>query len=390
MRRAFRPALHAGMAAGLALGLAACDDGFQFRDFTSPLVQQPVRMETAPRPEPDARGVISYPSYQVAMARPGDTVARVADRIGIAPLDLARFNGLAQDTPLRGGEILALPRRVAVIDGPATGTGEGRLDIAAIAGQAIDRAPADSTGSATRPTLAGPGTSAGAAMPGGAEPIRHRVERGETAYSIARLYGVSVRALADWNSLGPDLAVREGSFLLIPVVLGRDTAASGPVTRPGQGSPTPMPPSATRPLPDAATTAAAAPPSPQLGGAPEGGRSFLRPVSGRITRNFSARAGGGGYEGIDIAAEAGTAVRAAEDGEVALVSRATDNRVVVLVSHPGNLFTVYSNIVDVTLERGARVSRGQPLGRVAPGDPSFLHFQVRRGTTAIDPAPFLD
>ncbi|MCC6008598.1 MAG: LysM peptidoglycan-binding domain-containing protein [Rhodobacteraceae bacterium] len=379
MKRAFRSVLRTSLVLGTAMGLAACDDNFQFRDFTSPLVQEPVRVETAPRPEPDSRGVISYPSYQVVAARSGDTVARVAERVGLEPQELARFNGLSQDTSLRGGEILALPRRVAVIGAPSAA---GRPDIAAIAGQAIDRAPAD------RPAATAT-TGTTAALPGGQEPIRHRVERGETAYSIARLYGVSVRALADWNSLGSDMSVREGQFLLIPVVL-RSADASGDVVRPGQGTPTPMPPSAARPLPGA-VEAATLPPSPSLGGTPQGesGRSFLRPVSGEITRSFSARAGGGGYEGIDIAAEAGTAVRAAEDGEVALVSRATDNRVVVLVSHSGNLFTVYSNIVDVSLERGARISRGQPIARVAPGSPSFLHFQVRRGTTAIDPAPFL-
>ncbi|MDX1743214.1 MAG: peptidase M23, partial [Ruegeria sp.] len=35
---------------------------------------------TASRPAPDARGVISYPTYQVVVARRGDTVADVAAR----------------------------------------------------------------------------------------------------------------------------------------------------------------------------------------------------------------------------------------------------------------------------------------------------------------------
>ena len=51
----------------------------------------------------------------------------------------------------------------------------------------------------------------------GVEPVRHRVERGETAFSIARLYDVPVRTLAEWNGLGSDFSVREGQFLLIPV-----------------------------------------------------------------------------------------------------------------------------------------------------------------------------
>jgi len=101
-----------------------------------------VRRATAPRPAPDDRGVISYPNYQVVVARPGDTVADVARRIGLDPDELARYNGLSKDVPLRGGEILALPRRVSE-PSPATGapeantaTGE-RIDITTLADNAM-------------------------------------------------------------------------------------------------------------------------------------------------------------------------------------------------------------------------------------------------------------
>lgn len=370
--------------AGLAgLVLAGCENGgINLRDFASPMATAPVRMEAGPRPQPDARGVISYPSYQVVAARQGDTVETVATRIGLDPSELARFNGLSPTTGLRGGELLALPRRVET-----TGT-DGRVDIAAIAGSAIERAPDAGGAERTREPAA--------ALGGEGEPVRHRVARGETAYSIARLYGVSVRSLADWNSLGSDLGVREGQFLLIPTAQNggggaQAAGAQAAVTRPGEGSPTPLPPSASRPLPEG-VEAAVIPDSPRLGGpTQQASRKFLRPVAGEIVRGFSDRAGG--YEGIDIAAESGTAVKAAEAGEVALVSRSVNNRAIVLVSHPGNIYTVYSNITDVSLEKGERVTRGQPIGKVAPaanGARSFLHFQVRRGTEATDPMPFLE
>ena len=68
--------------------------------------------------------------------------------------------------------------------------------------------------------------------------MRHRVEAGETAYSIARLYGVSVTALASWNGLGPDLAVRENQELLIPIVGDANRISTEPAdTQPGQGTP---------------------------------------------------------------------------------------------------------------------------------------------------------
>jgi len=78
------------------------------------------------------------------------------------------------------------------------------------------------------------------------------VARGETAFTIARLYNVSVRALSDWNGLGPDLEVREDQYLLIPVVNAEVSAAGGAsggnqasasnAAAPGQGTATPVPP----------------------------------------------------------------------------------------------------------------------------------------------------
>ena len=41
------------------------------------------RQSTANRPAPDARGIISYPTYQVAVGQRGDTVATVAQRVGL-------------------------------------------------------------------------------------------------------------------------------------------------------------------------------------------------------------------------------------------------------------------------------------------------------------------
>ena len=50
-------------------------------------------------------------------------------------------------------------------------------------------------------------------------PIKHRVEIGDTAYSIARLYNVSVTSLSKWNGLDADLNVVIGRELIIPVIL---------------------------------------------------------------------------------------------------------------------------------------------------------------------------
>ena len=201
---------------------------------------------TDPRPQADARGVISYPGYQVAVAQRGDTVAAVAARVGLPADELARYNALRPADALRDGEVLALPARVASAAPMGAPTGgiigstaaPGSVDVTSIATTALDRV-------GSQPAAAQP------AKPAGAEPVRHQVKRGETAFSIARTYGVSAKSLADWNGLGSDLEVREGQFLIIPTATGTPPQAD-PVaieTVPGEGSPTPTPPSAKKPLP---------------------------------------------------------------------------------------------------------------------------------------------
>lgn len=346
--------------------------------------------EAAPRPAPDANGLISYDSYQMVVARRGDTVADVAARIGMQPDELARFNGRSATDTLRPDEVLALPRRIA----PGAG---GGTDITAIASSAIAAAEArQPLPASTIPTQAGQ------------EPVRHRVGRGETAYSVARLYNVSVRALAEWNGLGPDLAVREGQYLIIPIVLDQPAAPTA-ASAPG-ASVAPLPPSAATPLPapieqaprPAQTTQAATPtpapaapaPAPSAAPAPAApapaaaqptrSARFIQPVSGSIIRPF-----GNGNEGIDIGAATGTPVRAAGDGEVAAITQDTDQIPILVVRHPDGLLTVYANIRNITVSRGDRVTQGQTIAQVGGGDPPFLHFEVRRGFEAENPARHL-
>ena len=239
--------------------------------------------------------------------------------------------------------------------------------------------------------------AAPAAGGGLAEPIRHRVVRGETAYSIARLYGVNVRALADWNGLGPDLSVREGQTLLIPVAGTGGTSGAGATaiaseSAPGQGSPTPVPPSAAKPLPAETTTPAAAavkaPPAPDLGAqntaASAGGRLAM-PLQGKIIRGYQKKKN----DGIDIAASAGASIAAAADGTVAAITRDTEQIPILVLRHDANLLTVYANIDAIKVAKGDRVKRGQPIATVRASDPAFVHFEVREGFDSVDPVPYL-
>ncbi|MCF6315784.1 MAG: LysM peptidoglycan-binding domain-containing M23 family metallopeptidase [Marinosulfonomonas sp.] len=381
-------ALYAG-AALITLGaLTGCDNfDFDIRDKfgNAPDTSSAARQATSPRPQADNRGVISYPNYQVAIARRGDTVTDVATRVGLGASELSNYNGIAPDAKLRQGEIIALPRRVAE-PSPATGSATTgpllpeAIDITTLAGGAIERSGITPAAAPNTPT--------------GAEPVRHKVERGETAYSISRLYNVSVRSLAEWNGLGANLSVREGQYLLIPVASAARTASASSTTQPGSGTPTPVPPSSTKPLPaETATTTTPAPASPNLSGQSTAAASnarLLYPVQGNIIRAYSSKS-----DGIDIAAKAGSPVKAADAGTVMLITLNTAKEPILIIRHgeigdENLLVTVYAKIDAISVKKGDRVNRGQTIAKVRAANPSFVHFEVRKDFDSIDPMPYLE
>jgi murein DD-endopeptidase MepM/ murein hydrolase activator NlpD len=400
-----RPYWRLMMAGSAVLALAACQDGLDM-DLRGGLggfsTTDAARRATVDRPAPDDRGVISYPNYQVAVSQRGDSVADVATRVGIDAQTLASYNGLRIDDQLRNGEILALPSRVAE-PSPATGaagTGPimpaGSVDIGTMAGAAIDRAGDQTVEVATLPPAENQLT--------GPEPVRHKVARGETAYTIARLYNVTVRSLADWNALDQNYTIREGQYLLIPVSSEVTTAQLTQTEPPGVGTPTPVPPSAREPLPAEETQPIRPPqttqtqtaenkPKPEPTVAPDLGKTQSAapkaamdyPVKGRIIRDFAK----GKSDGIDIAADSGTAVRAASSGTVAAITSDADNVRVIVVRHEGKLLTIYSNVDNIAVKEGMSVSRGQKLAEVRSGSSPYVHFEVRKGLEATDPMDYL-
>ncbi len=336
------------------------------------------RQATAAKPVPDSNGVLSYPGYQLAEARRDDTVGSLAGRLGLNPEQLARANALRPTDPLREGELLLLPQRVAATPQPvAGGTGSGPVDITAIATTALDAAPKTPS-----PAAAAPG--------GGKEPIRHKVVRGETAFIIAREYNVSAKALAEWNNLGPDMGIREGQTLIIPVATAAAPNPEPVPVPPGTGSPTPTPPSATKPLPDEKTQPASekakdTPASPDMGKDRTTASKLAMPVPGNIIRGYDKKKN----QGIDIAAAAGTPVKAAEAGTVAAITKDTAQVQIVVIRHADNLLTVYAGVDALKVKKGDKVGRGQQIGVVRQGNPAFLHFEVRKGADSLDPSSFL-
>ncbi|MBL1437896.1 MAG: peptidoglycan DD-metalloendopeptidase family protein [Rhodobacteraceae bacterium] len=336
---------------------AACENGIDLGRLTTPFQRNSDAIPSIDRPAADRRGVITYESYQVIVATEGDSIASMARRVGLSVSELANTNGLPESYSPRTGEVLVLPQNVggSLVSSPSGWSAD-------IAETAIENATPSS-----QPAEVGSPT----------EPLRHRVESGETAFEIARQYNVSVTALASWNGLGPNLGIRAGQQLIIPVADTNNIAAPTP-------APTPVAPApvVTAPAPAPAPTPAPAP-------AINANAPFVAPVSGRIARGYQPT-GRNKNEGLDYATAANATVRAAGEGTVALVSDSLGGLgTIVLIRHSNDLMTVYGRVTDVTVAKGDTVSRGQTIGKVAPADSPIMHFEVRVGTESVNPTQYI-
>jgi murein DD-endopeptidase MepM/ murein hydrolase activator NlpD len=167
-----------------------------------------------------------------------------------------------------------------------------------------------------------------------------------------------------------------------------EQAPSAPPPKP---SPPPEPESGAKPAPEAESQAAVAEvvanhPDPV---APV----FLWPVRGHVLSVFGSASGGTHNDGINVAAPAGTTVSAADDGVVAYAGnelRGFGN--LLLIKHDDGWVTAYAHNDVLLVKKGQRVRRGEPIARVGKtggvGE-TQLHFELRHGTTAVDPLDHL-
>lgn len=102
------------------------------------------------------------------------------------------------------------------------------------------------------------------------------------------------------------------------------------------------------------------------------------------------------HDGLDIAAEAGTEVVAAADGEVYTIYQDDTMGTTVVIRHLGGYTTRYSSLAEtLAVGVGDSVTRGQVIGTVgttalvetAMGD--HVHFSVTREDVPMDPLEFL-
>lgn len=120
------------------------------------------------------------------------------------------------------------------------------------------------------------------------------------------------------------------------------------------------------------------------------------PVRGRVVTRFGpSREGRFGTSivrnGIEIAADEGSRVRAVHGGRVAYAAPFAGFGTLVIVDHGNQSFTLYGHLREALVERDTRVARGGAVGLVglAPAGSAALYFEVRVDGRPVDPLQWL-
>ena len=304
---------------------------------------------------------------------PGETVSELAVLYGVSSRDLVALNSLQSPYTIYVGQVLRLPRPEA----PLPGDGQ-----------------------------------------------THVVARGETLSGIAAAYNVRLGDVVALNRNLDPQRLHVGTALRLPAAGTAPSAAPTQIARPQ-----PAPRAATRevaaaadapvaaPAP-AAPPAAAAPALPRqaspasvepavaerdaarqrdlaaVAAPPLSGEGFIWPlVTGEVIGTFGSKPDGRRNDGINIAAPAGSLVRAVENGLVVYADEdlAAFGRM-LLIRHADGYLSAYAHNEALLVTRGDVVARGQPIAKVGrSGDvvEPQLHFEIRRGKSPIDPIAML-
>lgn len=257
-------------------------------------------------------------------------------------------------------------------------------------------------------------------------PHEYRVQKGDSLYEVSRLFGVNSSEIARLNNIHPPYAIQEGDLLRLPSVTRKSggmkrvaKAPVAPVEREVLDGPAPQVKISKEQLgkigyvtppekPVGASQAVAGKPSlvgssskpkPKpltlINNVPKrAGSKFLRPVNGNIIMDFGPKKNGLHNDGINIKAKRGTPVKAAENGVVVYAGNALKGSGnLVLLRHQDQWMTAYAHMNDVSVKKGDIIRRGQPIGTVGSTGSvasSQLHFEIRRGTEALNPKNYME
>ena len=232
------------------------------------------------------------------------------------------------------------------------------------------------------------------------------IRRGDTVYAISRRYGVTVRDVISSNNLRPPYLLKPGQSLHISQgssyivkrgdtvygvsrangIMMNDLVRINNLKRPyalAVGQALKIPGRSGSPK----VQVAIAPP-PKITG-----KGFMWPVRGNVISGYGPKKAGFHNDGVNIRAARGATVHASESGVVVHASdKLQGYGNLILIKHQNGWVTAYAHNDKVLVKKGQQVVRGQVVAQVGSTgrvDSPQLHFEMRKGSRAVNPALYL-
>jgi murein DD-endopeptidase MepM/ murein hydrolase activator NlpD len=311
--------------------------------------------------------------------RKGDTLDKVADKLGISTAQLKKDNHLRKNM-IRPGQVLKAPG--GLVKAYVVGPGDTTFGIAKRFGVTIEALRA-ANGMGRRGTIH---TGQRLRLPSG-----------------YRDHGPVVSAPPSYAP--PERPTYERPTPTRPQPYAPPTADEPQATAPGARTPQPyVPPTTAAPRPYApppATSNRVAPLLPQAAAPPtdsqvaELGRGkFLWPMRGEVLSDFGPKAAGQKNDGINIQANAGDSVRAVASGDVVYAGdQVPGYGNLVLIQHPDGWVSAYAHLGKIGVKMQQKVSQGQEIGQAGSTggvtEPQ-LHLEIRYRPPGEDRARPID
>jgi lipoprotein NlpD len=205
-------------------------------------------------------------------------------------------------------------------------------------------------------------------------PGTYVVKKGDTLYSIALEHGADYREVAQWSGLSDPTKISVGQVLRVTPPEERVQVGRARLPERGEARPLDLPPPRTQAKP---------PPSVK-----EPAGDFIWPARGKVIAGFAEPR----RKGIDIDAKLGDPVLAAAAGRVTYTGAGIPGLgKLVVIKHDNGFITVYAHNRDIVVKEQQAVRRGQKIAEVGSSDADRpkLHFQIRKGSAAVDPMRYL-
>ena len=232
--------------------------------------------------------------------------------------------------------------------------------------------------------------------------VYHRVERGDSLYSLGWQYDQDYRQVAAWNNLKSPYVLAPGQWLRVapptdgqvppeagsrkrppPLQGARSAAVAAPALGKSKAPAEPAAPviATVVPVPSPTVT------KPTPGITPQ---AWQWPTRGELVRTFAADEPG--KKGVDIRGRLGQPILSAAAGRVVYGGNglvAYGN--LLIIKHDNNYLTAYAHNHKLRVQEGDSVIAGQHIADMGKSgaEQVMLHFEIRYQGKPVDPLRYL-